>query len=174
LSSERVTGADGQIPVYVRLMTFSEQVAMRLDEAWKRPVRHNRQIERAALWYTLHVAGDCDRLLDPNDRRPYLRPTKGDATARYEAEAAIRTIPDTTPFTHQERQILSGNMDRSNFQFEHGIGDSALGQLALVERWHDWLWTLPDRSARQATPSIDAEVLAVASDRLSGALRQLL
>lgn len=165
-----------QIGIYTRMQTFAEQVVIQLGNAWKRPVRHNRRLERAALWYTLYVADDCNRLLDPNDRRQYLRPRTGEAKHRYEAEAAIRTIPDVLPFTRQERQALNGNKDRrNNLEFEHGIGATALGQTALVERWHDWLWTSPDGgSERRASPGSDAEVFSVACVRLSNALGEIL
>jgi hypothetical protein len=165
-----------QIGVYTRMQSTAAEASVHLRDAWKRPVRHNRRIERAALWYTLYVADDCDRLLDPNDRRQYLRPPIGEARDRYEAEAAIHTIPSVLPFTRREHQVLSGNKDRrNNFQFEHGIGDTALGQIALVERWHDWLWTNPEStSERRASPGPDAQVFAIACARLSNALGEIM
>jgi hypothetical protein len=173
-SSERL-GSKGQaalpreqFSVYMQAQGHAASLLRHLREAWKRPVRHNRQIERAALWYVLDIADDCERLLDPATNGEYLRPNHGDATARYDAEAAIRTIPSISPFTKGERGSLDGNQDWSNYQFEHGIGDVALGQLALVERWHEWLWTPPDSpTERRASPSPDAELLEAACSRLS-------
>jgi hypothetical protein len=161
-----------QLATYIRVNVAAYSVASHLGDAWKRPVRHNQQIERAALWYALDVGNDCERLLDPTDEGTYLRPSNGDATARYDAEAAIRMIPPVLPFTDQERRVLSTNQDRrNNFQFEYGIGDAALGQLALVERWHEWLWMPPDDpSDRRASPGTDAELLALACTRLANAL----
>lgn len=165
-----------QLGTYSRMRSVAYFAVGHLSEAWKRPVRHNRRIERAALWYALDIADDCERLLDPADRGRYLRPTTGDAEARYDAEAAIRTIPNVLPFTSREREMLGANRDvRNNFQFEHGIGDAALGQLALAERWHDWLWTPPESPLeRRASPGSDAEVLAMACTRLTIALGEVL
>jgi hypothetical protein len=165
-----------QIATYISVQGFAYFTAAHLRDVWKRPVRHNRHIERAALWYALDVGNACERLLDPGNEGQYLRPSNGDATARYDAEAAIRTIPSILPFIERERRVLSENKDRgNNFQFEHGIGDVTLGQLALVERWHDWLWTPPDSSSeRRASPGSDAEILAVACTRLTNALGDVL
>lgn len=165
-----------QLATYIRVNVAAASAASHLRDAWKRPVRHNQQIERAALWYALDVGNDCERLLDPADEGGYLRPSKGDAIVRYDAEAAIRMIPSVLPFTDQERRVLSANQDRrNNFQFEHGIGDMALGQLALVERWHGWLWTPShDQADGRETPSPSAEVFRVGCLRLGGALAEIL
>lgn len=164
-----------RVGTYTRMQTHAGEVVRQLGYAWKRPVRHNRRIERAALWYTLHVARDCDRILDPAGTPDYVQPVTGDALARYDTEAAIRTIPETLPLTRREREILSGNQDRRNFEFEHGIGNVALGQLALVERWHEWLWTTPTTtSARRASPNPTAELLIMGCARLANGLARIL
>jgi hypothetical protein len=128
------------------------------------------------LWHTLSVAEDCERLLDPNDRGEYLRPRVGETGSRYEAEAAIRTIPALLPFERGEQETLNSNKDlRNNFAFQHGIGETALGQIALAERWHEWLWVAPESgTSRRATPSPDAEVLNTACVRLAVAIGELL
>jgi hypothetical protein len=170
---------DGQVGVYIDINHSAYATAERLYEAWKRPVRHNRAIERAALWYALDVSNGCASLVnatESSEQHGYIRPGKGDVVTRYDAEAAIRMIPEIMPFTNDEQWALRRNRDRrNNFQFEHGIGNTALSQLALAERWHDWLWTPPaNPSERQASPGSDAGVLAVACSRLTVALGEIL
>ena|ERR1700677_871574 len=48
---------------YMRMEIYAGSAANELVEAWKRPVRHNRSTELAALWHTLRVADDCSRIL---------------------------------------------------------------------------------------------------------------
>jgi hypothetical protein len=165
-----------QIAAYIRVRSSAYFTVEHLQDAWKRPVHHNQRIEREALWYALNIANDCEWVLDSSERHRYVRPTTDDVVVRYDAEAAIRTIPSVLPFTRQERHVLTANQDkRANFLFEHGIGDSALGQLALAERWHDWLWTPPaSPSERRASPGADAEMLALACTLLTNALGEVL
>jgi hypothetical protein len=133
-------------------------------------VRHNRRIERAALWHVLRLDSLCASVLDayghPDPR--FVRPQTGSTESRYEAEAAIRTIPSLSPFTQSEEAVLSRNLDLQNFEFEHGIGDLTLGRLALRERWHEWLWI--DGSGRAQERSTESQVLEMACGRLSVAL----
>jgi hypothetical protein len=145
------------------------------EEVSKRPVRHNRRIERAALWHILRLDRECVQVLDSYGRPDpdLVRPKTGDVVSRYETEAAILTVPNLLPFSRSESTTLqSCNLrnvrDLSNFQFEHGIGDTTRGQLELCERWHDWLWT--DGLGRAQDRSIESKVLETACARLSVAL----
>lgn len=165
-----------RVGTYSRMQDAASMVVEQLSAAWKRPVRHNKQIERAALWHALDIIGDCDDLLSSAGHSAYAGPTTGGPTDRYIAEAAIRTLPVGFPLTQRERDILSRNKDlRNNLEFEHGIGDTALGQLALLERWHDWLWTVPiGPSEGKASPNADAELFAVGCANLACSLGNLL
>jgi hypothetical protein len=139
-------------------------------EVSKRPVRHNRGIERAALWHVLELDQQCMSVLDAYGQLDpdLVRPQTGSAESRYEAEAAIRTIPSLSPFTRPETAILSRSLNLRNFEFEHGIGDLTLGRLALRERWHEWLWDNgPERAQERSSES---QVLELACGRLSVAL----
>jgi hypothetical protein len=160
--------ADG-ISVYLRMQWDATEAVTKFTEASKRPVRHNQRIERAALWHVLSLDEDCARILDPAGWPHLVRPKTGVTRSRYEAEAAIRTIPELVPFTPQESDTLRYNQHLHNFQFEHGIGDVARGQLALCERWHEWLWTAGS-SARAQVRNPESKVLEVGCARLSVAL----
>jgi hypothetical protein len=183
VSSDSERGGDSQPALtseqtvtYMGMQWAAHATETYLSAAWKRPTRHNRSIERAALWYALHVTNDCAHALEHGEQNRIARPATGDATSRYDAKAAITTIPTLFPYTTPERRLLTFNQDRrTNFRFEYGIGDTALGQIALLERWHDWLWTPPTRSAdRCAHPAADAELLAAACNRLTDALEEVL
>jgi hypothetical protein len=160
--------------VYQRLQFNAGEAAAQLAQAAERPVRHNRRIERAALWHLLSVEGDCHRILDPAAWPALVRPKTGGASRRYDVESAIRTIPTAMPFTQQEGDTLRANMQFENFQFEHGIGDVACGQLALCERWHDWLWSDEGALGRVQSRSRESEVLEIGCARLSEAVRYVM
>jgi hypothetical protein len=150
---------------------YAEYAAEELVEAWKRPVRHNRSIELATLWHALCISQDCDRILDAAGT-PDIGGPATDALTRYDIEAAIRTIPETLPFARRERETLNRSLDSRNIRFQHGIGGMALRQLALVERWHEWLWIPPhEPSDRRASPNPEAEVLHAGYIRLANGLR---
>jgi hypothetical protein len=149
------------------------EALIQFKEVSKRPVRHNRRIERAALWHVLRLNRECVQVLDSYGRPDLVRPKTGDVVSRYEAEAAIRTVPSLLPFSRSETTImqkcnLGNGRDLSNYQFEYGIGDTTRGQLGLCERWHDWLWT--DGSGRAQDRSIESQVMEIACARLSVAL----
>lgn len=162
-----------QRATYMGLQWTAGSAADHLYDAWKRPVRHNRRIERAALHFALNIANYCERV--STNRPEHVRPKIGNMDARYDAEAGIRTIPTILPFTVEERRLLTANQHPHNPRFEHGIGDVALGQLELAEQWHDWLWTPPTNPLeRRALPGAEAELLALACTRLTHALGQVM
>jgi hypothetical protein len=167
------------IGVYLRMQWNATGAAEKFTAVSKRPIRHNRTIERAALWHVLALDEDCAGIVEVkpwsrgvNRWSELVRPKTGIAKSRYEAEAAIRTVPHLLPFSREESEILHRNLgdghDLSNFLFEHGIGDMKLGQLALCERWHSWLWT--EGSERAQSRSIESEILEMACTQLSVAL----
>lgn len=144
-----------------------------LTEAWQRPVRHDRRIERAALWSALGVTTNCGEIISADGWFEHVRRATGDATARYDVETAIRTLPTILPYTASERALLNRNKKTTprNLQFYHGIGDTALGQDDLLERWYEWIWSPPEiPSSRRASPSPAAEVLVAGCNSLAGAL----
>lgn len=158
---------------------YDAESHLRKVSEYEWPKRRDYRIERAALWHVLGLDQSCVSAIDgAGELDPNIRPQTGRVEARYDAEAAIRAIPSLTPFTREETAILCGNMDsRDNSEFEHGIGDTAFGQLALCKRWHEWLWN-PDSFTAQIPPayerSIESQILEVACRRLSDAFDDVL
>jgi hypothetical protein len=113
------------ISAYLRIQWNATEAAGQFAAVSKRPVRHNRAIERAALWHTLALDKDCARILETNSWSQLVRPKTGIVRSRYEAEAAIRTIPSLLPFSSAESGILHRNMgdgkDPKSFRFDYGI-----------------------------------------------------
>jgi hypothetical protein len=157
--------------VYGRMQAHAAFTIETLRDGRKRPARHNRRIERAALWNAISLDKDCAHILDPNnqwrsDWSQLVRPRTGSKQARYDAEAAIRTIPTLVPFIEGERRILHHSLDISNIEFENGIGDVSCGRGELCERWHEWLWTSSAESPQKQHPSSESEVLEMGCSRL--------
>jgi hypothetical protein len=166
LSSESRHG----ISVYMRMQWNAAEATGHLASASKRPVRHNRRIERAALWYVLSLDDDCARIVDPiGPWHKLVRPKTGEIESRYEAEAAIRTIPHLVPFSPWESKKLRASQNLSNFQFEHYVGDIACEYSLLFERWHDWLWAASS-SDHVTTQSPESSELKLSCAQLSAAL----
>jgi hypothetical protein len=111
-----------------------------LGEAWKRPVRHNKRIERTALWYALEVDKDYAEVLSMPKPFSLLRDLRPEAEVeeRYEVQAAMHTIHHHLPFTAEERNVLHRAQSMSHDSFE-GESVAARGP-ALVQRWHSWVW----------------------------------
>lgn len=153
--------------VYIRLQGTSARTANALRDAWKRPVRHNLLIERAALWHSLDLDADCSHIMNPRGWPLLIRPMAGDFAARYEAEAAIRMIPSTLPFSADERQALRVEQRDQNYEFEYYVPSE---RQALFTRWHQWLWSPREALSEPAAPSHDAEILNESSARLARSL----
>lgn len=173
--SKRLSPDSRRNSTYQAMQFQATEAVIQFKEVSKRPVRHNRRIECAALWHVLRLDGECVQVLDSYGRPDpdLVRPKTGDAVSRYEAGAAILAVPNLLPFSRSESTImqkcnLGNGRDLSNYQFEYGIGDTTRGQLGLCERWHDWLWT--DGSGRAQDRSIESQVLEIACARLSVAL----
>lgn len=151
--------------VCVSLDTFSKRAYTALNQAWRRPVRHNQKLERQVLWAALNITQRLDGVLHSNNPTRYLRSPHVDVDTGYEFESALRIIPELLPLTEDESRSLWINTDfkRNIMSGEYRVG--AVGQLALVERWHDSLWDSPP--GRNAGPSREGEMLGIACLRLA-------
>jgi hypothetical protein len=139
----------------------------RMQEAWRRPVRHNRKIERAALTSTVRIERYCRHLL-MGDMGSFLTPPLPDPAKRYDIESAIRTIPSVIPFTRYEcESIRDTKWDEAGFYA--GVDDDpGITRPELLTRWHEWLWTpKADSGQRTDEPNPEAQALAASYARLS-------
>jgi hypothetical protein len=154
------------------LRTCSEMVVIGLNEAWQRSVRHNRMIERAALWSVLQVSGASTA--DVSLQKRALAQFR-DADARYQFEASLRTIPDLLPFTERERRSLGSHGEGGDIWFSSGSTENGRTGVAdyepeLTARWYSWLWVEGDPTTRGEEPSLEAQVLAQGCAHLAQAL----
>jgi hypothetical protein len=154
---------------YSRLHFDAATTQRYLVESWRRTQRHNRAIERAALWCALQLDADC-RVAVAGDVLSAL-PTEAGVQTRYEVHAGVRTVYATMPLTIAERQALAPDiLDNPRF-----TNISTMRAPELVERWHEWLWS--DDTGTQQT-SIEAlgssAIYAEGCVRLTGALPTLL
>jgi len=121
---------------YSRLQFEAATTLRYLGESWLRLQRHNRAIERAALWCALQLDPDCREAVT-GDVLSAL-PASIPAATRYEVHGAVHTLAATMPLTIDEQLALTTPGLSSNPRFADG---SAIAQQDLVERWHDWLWS---------------------------------
>jgi hypothetical protein len=153
--------------MYVRALGTAEF----LRESWNRPKRHNRRIERAALWYTVSLDQGCQRALHPAQNKLLLPPST-DQEIRYELQAGIRTVHDTFPFSPRERELLEYEVEKGNPRFEN---DDVILASDLVQRWHGWLWMDDQGVPQNSTEALGSSaILAEACMRLCDVLPQLM
>lgn len=117
---------------YSRLQFNASGASRELIAAQKRPKRHNKPIERLALWHTVLLDAECERVLTSGSRS-LLMPRSTDVDFRYELQAGIRTVHAVVPFTAPERLAL--HRDRG-----HILDDVENFRSPLIDRWHQWLW----------------------------------
>jgi hypothetical protein len=159
---------------YARASFFASGAAHYLHESWTRPKRHNKRIERAALWHTVLLDEDCGKALalEPG-RASLLLPPSTDAETRYELQAGIRTVHATVPFIPRERSALRREAaETGNARFD---APDIIRETALFERWHQWLWMDEHRAPTTTLDALGASgVLAEGCVRLSNVLPKLL
>ena len=158
--------------VYTSMAVHAAGTAWHLRQAWARPVRHNRRIERGALWEALLLDAECRRALAPDPLQSLLSPPTGSLDARYDLQAGIRMIPNLMPFTLDERQRLrpTGVHD---FRFQ--TDDIVNREPEVVERWHNWVWIDTEREPQASARALGASaLLAEAGTRISESLRAIL
>lgn len=153
------------------LRLLAEDTRRSLQRSWKRPVRHNRKLERIALHYTVQLERSCSRLLrqHPDGPAASLAVPTAPVEALYGVEAAIRMVPPLMPFERSELDRLA----RPTFLFGDEWGqDVAEREPQLVNRWHEWLWE--GRDTEPVEPSHrSAALLGIATSRLCEQLPQL-
>jgi hypothetical protein len=172
---EGESGEPGQLPIRVDHLFTSMQFyaggsAQYLYESWQRPVRHNKKLERLALWHTVNLELECESALS-FDTSPPLVPFTDDVgppEVRYDVETAIRLMPRLFPFfMSSDLARLRALPDRSFDDWGEAMAER---EPELVASWHAWLW--PDDY-----PPGDhgrASELAVAASRLADGLKVVL
>jgi hypothetical protein len=156
---------------YSRTQFEAGRTARALYEAGKRPKRHNKGIERAALRFALDLEIDCRKALEPA-HASLLLPPAADAETRYELQAGIRVVHAILPFTLAERDALRPADVMANPRFED---KQAIAEPSLVERWHEWLWMDPRGEPQTSVEALGASaILAEGCARLSHVLPRIL
>lgn len=157
---------------YSRMQFHAGGATKYLYESWKRPKRHNKRIERAALWHTVGLEEDCGRALKPEHSLLLLPPPSTDVKTRYELQAAIRTVEATFPFTSSERDALRRDLELGNAHFDD---EGSIGEPELVDQWHEWLWMDEHREPKTSVEAIGASaVLGEGCARLNHIAREIL
>lgn len=148
---------------------YAAGAAWSLQESWKRPVRHNRRLERLALWYTVKLDENCAMAVNPDARVFPLTATAFDPEARYEVTAALREIPRLVPFALGRDRLRQP----IGYQLETWGKEMAVREPSLVDDWREWLWTSP-RAPVDPEDHGDASVLAIACSRFAEVLPRAL
>jgi hypothetical protein len=158
------------LPIHVEhqwaaLLFAAEGAATTLRESWKRPVRHNKKIERLALWHTVSLEHQCEQAQEPDSviRLP-LQPNDCGPEARYEIESAVRMIPRVVPYLDLDLHRLRADTGETS---EDWGEDMAERNPSLVARWHRWLWANDPHQPYAEGEHGQASVLAVAASRLA-------
>jgi hypothetical protein len=142
--------------VYTRMEFFAWGAAKDLYESWQRPKRHNKRIERSALWHAVLLDKDCGQALEP-DRKAVLLPPSTAVETRYELQAAVRTVHTTLPFIPLEREVLRREFDETG---NTGFADEdAIRRTTLFERWHEWLWMDEQRAPITSVEALGASAI---------------
>jgi hypothetical protein len=156
---------------YSRLQFHAGGTSEHLGQSWERPKRHNRGIERLALWMAVGLHEDCEQALAPRNSTLLLPPSPG-VGVRYELQAGIRIVHGIMPFSLSERHTL-----RHDIEVGHLPSDEMGPPIdpALVERWHRWLWMDEQGEPQTNVEALGASaVLGEACERLNLAAREIL
>lgn len=155
---------------FARLQFEASGTVKYARESWQRPKRHNRRLERAALWYALGLDADCEEALQPY-RSELLLPVGTDVSNRYEIQAAVRSIHGVFPYSPVTRDLLrKGSSGNPHFEVE-----DAIARPECFDRWHSWLWMDGHDNPQSSIEALGASaILAEACARLSNVLPKLL
>ncbi|MGE5281079.1 MAG: hypothetical protein ACM3N0_01925 [Chloroflexota bacterium] len=147
--------------------------AANLQESWRRPVRHNKKIERLALWHTVMLGETCERAIDPEHHSLVvtLSPTQAEPETRYEIQAAARMIPGLVPFSRLDQAKLRADTGK---YFDKWGEDMAVREPVLVANWHSWLWSNDPIAPYPDNEHGRASLLAIAASRLADNLHAVL
>jgi hypothetical protein len=156
---------------YSRMSFHAAGTIDSLYESWKRSKRHNKRIERAALWHTVLLDEDCGKALKPT-HKSLLLPPSADVQTRYELQAGIRTVHATVPFTSVERNALRRDIELGNTAFDD---ERTIGEPELMDQWHEWLWMDEHETAQTSVEALGAcALLAEGCVRIHTNLREVL
>lgn len=164
----------GEFRVAVLLARSAHQAVHQLEQAWQHPAQHDHDNERAALWHTVDIA-----LVDiaAQHQSPTTHDTVDqwfpDPQASYDGQAALHTIPHLLPFDEIERSALINHRLHHGDNWlpeDEGSLSGTHASPALIQRWHEWLWTPNEPADAHAAPSTQGLVLAAGCSRLADAL----
>jgi hypothetical protein len=155
-------------PSYQVMSLTAGAAAVHMHQSWRRPVRHNRQIERAALWNCLRLDLGCAAII-----RHGLGASDGlglEPIDRYQLHAAAYIVHHNLPYGEEERAELLPGDSLGQFEFPDEPRPGGR-EITLVERWHGWLWEQPEPSGKTpAVPSAVGVMVAEACSRIADAL----
>jgi hypothetical protein len=171
-------GEEPRLPIRVehfwaQMLFAAEGAARNLQESWKRPVRHNKKLERLALWHTVNLELDCENALSLDASPPVLplSASDGPPEVRYDVDAAIRLVPRLIPFTDFDRARLRALPDRSFDDWGEAMAEREPG---LIAGWHRWLWANSPNEPYLAGDYGKASELAVAASQLANGVNVIL
>ena len=167
------TYLDGELEHrYARIAVGAIHAAESLAAAWQRPVRHNRKIERAALFHVLELDLDCMGALE-SPLAEMLLPPGVTARQRYELSAGALIVREVLPFADDQREKLRIPNMRHDWEFE---SDRLMArQPRLTERWHEWLWADAHGNPQRDVGQLGASaVLAEGCRRLATVVPRIL
>ena len=139
------------------LFTAGTWTAYNLKEAWQRPVRHNKQIEREALFHAVDLTALCIDAL--RNHSSVLLPSATTPHRRHTLQAAVRTASSILPFSLAELSALQAEQE-GNFLFET---EEAISTPELVARWHEWVWKDCDGAATRNVETLGGSAVLAAS-----------
>lgn len=132
-----------------------------LSEAWKRPVRHNAELERMALSCALRLDEYCQMSFGETAYAVSLPPGAAPETS-YELRSGILNVATLLPYSPVERDIFRTYAKVSAIESDAELSGRPLGQ-----RWHRWLWiTSNEAPQNRETPSPEAMIFGIACKRL--------
>jgi hypothetical protein len=161
--------------VFEDISLHAHGVVYEVAQARLRPVRHNLEIERLALWHTVQLAGACRAAVDPaiQPEMPSLREaTVGlPSVARYDILSVTPVFPSLIPVQggDLDRLMVAGHTE----SFEPWGEAVAEREPSLVAHWHEWLWDQRTANPDQSDDFGEATVMVTAALRLGDAIRIL-
>jgi hypothetical protein len=122
---------------YGRISARAGYAAEQLDAAWKRPIRHNVAIERAALYHVVRLDEVCERVEASREAR---LPAGVPQAQIYDMRAAMLVVMHTVPYEAHHRAILRNQATLRSYEFASGDDPISDEAESLVDEWHEWLW----------------------------------
>jgi hypothetical protein len=148
--------------------------ASELHQSWTRRDQDSQLSELKALWYGVHLVGDCRQALTGAEsegrglrQRIIFHP---DPETRYEVEAALTTIAQRRPTLEPYRLALARLTMSSEVNLDAMCQALREQEPSVVQAWHDWLWP----AVGSARDHGDSSLFAIAASRLSRGMEAVL